>query len=122
VIIFTSWPLERTPVHIEWEAGWASVAVWTFWRRKCLLPLTGSEPRAVQPVGQHIYRDSENEVKVCNLAVACLLSAGGVDPAPKCCKFVSVRRILDGGVLLLLLLFTSIEFSLSNSNPYASNK
>jgi hypothetical protein len=51
VIIFTSLPLERTPVPIEWEAGWASNAVWTFWRRKCLLPLPGFKPLAVRPVG-----------------------------------------------------------------------
>jgi len=45
VVSVTTWPLfplERTPVSIEYEAGWAPEPVWTFWRREKYLDITGT--------------------------------------------------------------------------------
>jgi len=48
VVSFTSRPLchrERTPLPIEFKAGWATEAVWTFWRRQ--IPLDPAAIRAL---------------------------------------------------------------------------
>jgi hypothetical protein len=53
MVNITLWPLyprERTPVHVEEEAGWASEAIWTFGEEKRVLHLPGFEPPMVQSV------------------------------------------------------------------------
>jgi hypothetical protein len=44
VVSFTDWliyPLESTPLPIEWKAGWARESVWTLWRREKSVASTG---------------------------------------------------------------------------------
>jgi len=36
---------ERTPVPMEYDAGWAPELMWRLWRRKSFLPLPEFEPR-----------------------------------------------------------------------------
>jgi hypothetical protein len=57
VVNATARPLylrERDPVHILQEAGWAPGPVWT--GAENLAPLTGLDPRTVQPVASR-YTD-----------------------------------------------------------------
>jgi len=44
------WTEGKTPVSTEWDLGWAPEPVWAFWRTEIFLPLSGREPRIVQPV------------------------------------------------------------------------
>jgi len=44
---------KKTVVPIQFEPGWALEIMWTFWRRKNVLPLAGFEPLIHQKPSHH---------------------------------------------------------------------
>ena len=72
---------ERTPVPIEWTAGWAPQQVWKFWRRE----------KYLVPAG---IRNSDRRIRILVNILTTLSRYGHTEDKTFCVIFAKIRFLL----------------------------